>query len=269
MTLDTSLPPIGFGLDELDDRQVAELVPAAWNAGFRAFDTAQLYGNEAALGRALKHVGMAREEVFVTTKVMNRHFSEEAFIASIEESLARLQLECVDLLLVHWPGHTMPVKRQIELLNEAHRLGMASHIGVSNYNSTQLAEAVEVSEIPITTNQVEVHPFLDQRTLRAKAQALNVPLTGFFVMAMGDVPQNETLKAIGARYDKTAAQVALRWVHQLGDVPLTRSTRVARIPENLAIFDFTLSPDEMDEIARLARPDGRIVSPANLAPNWD
>lgn len=267
--MQTPLPPIGFGLDELNSTQVAELIPAAWEAGFRAFDTAQLYGNEAELGQTLQGIGMPRDEVFVTTKVMNRNFSEDRFLPSVEESLERLRLDAVDLLLVHWPGHDMPVERQIELLNEARSRGWTRHIGVSNYNSTQLARAVEISEAPIATNQVEIHPYLDQTTLRTRAHDLGVALTGFFVMAMGAVPRDKALARIGETHGKSAAQVALRWVHQKGDVPLTRSTRADRIPENHAIFDFELSGHQMAEIDAMARPGSRIVSPPNLAPGWD
>lgn len=263
------LPPIGFGLDELDDQQVARLIPAAWQAGFRAFDTAQLYGNEAALGRALRDIGMHRDEVFVTTKVMNSHFSEARFLASVEESLERLKLDAVDLLLVHWPGHGMPIERQIELLNEACARGWTHHIGVSNYNATQLARAVEISEVPIATNQVEIHPYLDQSRLRQQAHKLGVPLTGFFVMAMGAVPRDPVLARIGAAHGKNAAQVVLRWVHQKGDIPLTRTTKPARVAENIAIFDFALSAEEMAVIDGLARTGGRILSPDNLVPMWD
>lgn len=267
--LDRPLPPIGFGLDELDDRQVASLIPMAWEAGFRAFDTAQLYGNEASLGHTLRGIGMSRTEVFVTTKVMNSHFSESRFLPSVQQSLERLDLDFVDLLLVHWPGHGMPIERQIELLNEARARGLTRHIGVSNYNSTQLARAVEISEAPIATNQVEIHPYLDQSTLRQQAHSLGVPLTGFFVMAMGAVPHDPILARIGETHGKNAAQVVLRWVHQKGDVPLTRTTQPKRIPENIAIFDFALSADEMAVIDSLARPGGRILSPDNLAPHWD
>ncbi|WP_438764678.1 aldo/keto reductase [Kushneria sp. TE3] len=267
--MQTLLPPIGFGLDELSDDQVAELIPAAWHAGFRAFDTAQLYGNEAALGQAVQSLGVTRDEIFITTKVMNRHFTEERFLASITESLDRLQLEYVDLLLVHWPGHGMSIERQIELLNEARDRGWTRHIGVSNYNSEQLARAVATSPAPIATNQVEIHPYLDQSVLRARAHALGVPLTGFFVMAMGEVVGDETLADIGRRHGKSAAQVALRWVHQLGDIALTRSTRPERIPGNIDIFDFKLSAEDMQQIQALARPGSRLVSPDNLAPRWD
>lgn len=267
--MNSLLPPIGFGLDELDDQQVAQLIPAAWQAGFRAFDTAQLYGNEAALGRTLRDIGMDRDAVFVTTKVMNSHFSEARFLPSIQESLERLKLDTVDLLLVHWPGHGMPIEHQIELLNEARARGWTRHIGVSNYNATQLARAVEISEAPIATNQVEIHPYLDQSTLRQQAHKLGVPLTGFFVMAMGAVPRDPVLARIGAAHGKNAAQVVLRWAHQKGDVPLTRTTKPTRIAENIAIFDFALSSDEMAMVDGLARRGGRILSPGNLAPTWD
>lgn len=143
--MQTPLLPIGFGLDELSDAQVAQLIPAAWQAGFRAFDTAQLYRNEAALGRAIKVIGMPRDQVFVTTKVMNRNFSEDRFLPSVRESLDRLQLDCVDLLLVHWPGYAMSIERQTDLLNEAHDLGLTRHIGVSNYNATQLESAAQIT----------------------------------------------------------------------------------------------------------------------------
>jgi 2,5-diketo-D-gluconate reductase B len=263
-----SIPALGFGVFRMSDVEVERAVPAALDAGIRHFDTAQIYANEAALGQALAHAGIPRDELFLTTKVWVDNYSHERFAASVDESLEKLRVDRVDLLLLHWPGDTVPLPDQIDLLNGVRTAGKARHIGVSNQNVVQLQETIRRSTAPIVTNQIEVHPYLDQRRTIAAAKAGGVAITAYYGMADGRVPGDPVLRAIGERHGKSAAQVGLRWLVQQGIVALTKTARIERVAENAAIFDFVLSDEDMTEIAGLARADGRLVSPEGLAPDW-
>ena len=262
------IPALGFGVFRMSEAEVEAVIPAALDAGFRHFDTAQIYDNEAALGRALAKAGTRRGDLFLTTKVWVSNYSAERFLASVNESLEKLGVARVDLLLVHWPGDQVPVAQQVAWLNEAQAAGKTRFIGVSNYNRTQLREAVALSAAPIVTNQIEIHPYLDQSAIAATAQDSGTSLTAYFAMADGAVPREALLDKIGARYGKTAAQVALRWLVQRGFIALSKTATPARVAENFAIFDFTLNDADMAAIAGLARADGRIVSPSGLSPDW-
>lgn len=264
-----AIPALGFGVFRASEEEVERVVPAALAAGFRHFDTAQIYRNEAALGRALKAAGVPRDELFITTKVWVDQYGADRFAASVDESLEKLQLDQVDLLLLHWPGDKVPVAEQIERLNAVQRAGKTRHIGVSNQNVAQLRESVRLSGAPIVTNQIEVHPYLDQRAILAAAKELGVSITAYFVLADGKVLNDPVLQAIGQAHGKNAAQVALRWALQQGLVTLSKTARPERAAENAAVFDFELGDAELAAIAALARPDRRIVNPAGLAPVWD
>lgn len=263
------IPALGFGVFRMSDAEVERVVPAALDAGFRHFDTAQIYGNEAALGRALASAGARRDELFLTTKVWVDKYGPAAFAPSVDESLDKLGVEQVDLLLLHWPGTQVPVAEQIALLNDVAEAGRTRAIGVSNQNIAQLRASIAASRRPIVTNQIEMHPYLDQSAMIAAAKAECVALTAYFAMADGAVPNDPLLKEIGARHGKSAAQVALRWLLQQGHVVLSKTARPERVAENMAVFDFTLDDGEMTRIAGLARPDGRRVNPEGLAPAWD
>ncbi|SMO44762.1 aldo/keto reductase [Paracoccus laeviglucosivorans] len=263
-----TIPALGFGVFRMSDAEVGRIVPAALETGFRHFDTAQIYGNEAALGRALRTAGAARDDLFLTTKVWIDNYSADRFAASVDESLDKLGVDRVDLLLLHWPGDKVPVADQIALLNQVQAAGKTRHIGVSNQNLTQLRQSVEASAAPIVTNQIEAHPYLDQQAMLVAAKSAGVALTAYFGMADGAVPRDGLLQQIGAKHGKTAAQVALRWLIQQGFIALSKTANPARLPENFAIFDFDLTPQDMVAIAGLARPDGRLVSPEGLAPDW-
>lgn len=262
------VPALGFGVFRMTETEVAQVIPAALEAGFRHFDTAQIYENEAALGRALAGVGAARADLFLTTKVWVSHYSPAHFAASVAKSLDRLQVDQVDLLLLHWPGDSVPVAAQIEMLNQVQAAGQTRFIGVSNQNRQQLRAAVAQSAAPLLTNQIEMHPYLDQGAMIAAARACGVALTAYYGMADGAVPRDPLLQEIGARHGKSAAQVGLRWLLQQGHIVLTKTAHPARVAENIAVFDFSLSAGEMAAIHALARPDGRIVSPPGLAPDW-
>lgn len=263
------IPPLGFGLFRLSAEEVERVVPAALDAGFRHFDTAQIYGNEDALGRALQKAGVARNEIFLTTKVWITNYAPDLFRPSVEESLARLRVDQVDLLLLHWPGRDVPLEAQIEMLETVHDGGMTRMIGVSNQNRDWLARSVALTGGKIVTNQIEMHPYLDQNAMAAHAASLGVSLTAYFALADGMVPKDPILQEIGANHGKTAAQVALRWLLQQGHKVLTKTARPERVAENLAVNDFTLSPDEMARISDLARPDGRLIKRPDLTPGRD
>lgn len=267
----SNIPALGFGTFRMTEDEVLSILPAALAAGFRHVDTAQAYRNEAAVGEALEESGVPRCEIFLTTKVWVSNFAHDAFLASVEDSLGKLRTDYVDLLLLHWPGGSdVPHAEQIESLNEVQRRGWTRHVGVSNYNVTQMADAIRRSPAKIATNQVEYHPWLDQSKLLAAARAAGVSVTAYYAMADGKSARDPVLAEIGRAHGKSAAQVALRWLVQQPDVvALSKTAKVSRLGENLAVFDFELSEEEMARIFALARADGRIVSPKELAPAWD
>ena len=259
----------GLGTFRLKGQTVIDSVRNALDVGYRAIDTAQIYGNEAALGHALLEAGAKRDELFLTTKVWVDNYRTERFAASVDESLDKLGVDRVDLLLLHWPGDAVPIPEQIAMLDAVQAAGKTRHVGVSNQNAAQMAQSVRLSRAPIVTNQVEIHPYLDQTDLIAAAKACGVALTAYYGMADGRVPRDPSLGAIGDRYGKTAAQVVLRWLVQQGFVALTKTARPERVAQNAAIFDFVLSEPDMAAIAAPARADGRLVSPPRLAPDWN
>lgn len=265
-----SIPALGFGTFRIPGADVLRIVPHALKAGFRHIDTAQIYGNEAEVGEAIAASGVARSEVFLTTKVWVENYRHDAFLASVDESLKKLKTDYVDLLLLHWPNAAVSLAEQIGALNAVRQAGKVRHIGVSNFSTALMAEAVKLSRAPIVTNQIEYHPYIDQDVVIAAAKAAGMSVTGYYGMADGKVFTDPVLKEIAAGRGKSVAQVVLRWlVQQPGVVALSKTVSEARVDENLAIFDFELSADEMAAIHALAGPDGRIVSPDGLAPVWD
>lgn len=263
------IPALGFGVFRMSDAEVERVVPAALEAGFTHFDTAQIYGNEAALGRALQAAGTRRQDLFLTTKVWVDNYSPENFAASVDESLDKLKVDQVDLLLLHWPADKVAIADQIEMLNAVQAAGKTRFIGVSNQNIAQLKESISSSKAPIVTNQIELHPYLDQSAMIDAARAAGVAITAYYGMADGAVPKDPVLQRIGNAHGKSAAQVGLRWLIQQGFVALSKTAKPERVLENFAIFDFVLSDEDMAAIGKLARPNGRLVSPPGLAPSWD
>ncbi|TFV49659.1 aldo/keto reductase [Bradyrhizobium niftali] len=267
--LGAEIPALGFGVFRMSDAEVEAAVPAALEAGFRHFDTAQIYQNEAALGRVLRSARVRREDLFLTTKVWVDNYSKDKFSASVDQSLDKLGIDRVDLLLLHWPGDKVSIADQISLLNEAQEAGKTRFVGVSNQNIAQTMESIALSRAPIVTNQIEVHPYLDQSAVAAAAKAAGVAITAYYGMADGAMPRHPLLQKIGARHGKSAAQVALRWLVQQDYVALSKTAKPERVAENFAIFDFALTEEDMAAIGKLARPTGRLVSPPGLAPVWD
>lgn len=264
------IPALGFGTFRMPGDEVLKILPTALKVGFRHVDTAQIYGNEAEVGAAIAGSGIARGEIFLTTKVWVDKYAHKDFIPSVDESLKKLKTDYVDLLLLHWPQSPVPLAERIGALNEVVKAGKVRHIGLSNCNTAMMGEAVTLSDAPIVTNQVEYHPYLDQSKVLSAARSYGMSVTAYYLMANGKVPNDPLLKDIGARHGKTAAQVALRWaLQQQGVIALSKTATESRLAENFAVLDFSLAPEEMDAIHALAKPDGRIVAPAHLRPEWD
>ncbi|MUZ73940.1 aldo/keto reductase [Agrobacterium vitis] len=263
------IPALGLGVFRMSDEEVEKVVPAALEAGFRHFDTAQIYQNEAALGRALQAAGARRDDLFLTTKVWVDNYDPAKFGASVDESLDKLKVDRVDLLLLHWPADKIAIADQIDMLNAVQVAGKTRFIGVSNQNIAQLKVSLAHSKAPIVTNQIELHPYLDQHVMAEAAKAAGVAITPYFGMADGKVPGEPLLQEIGRKHGKSAAQVGLRWSIQQGFIVLSKTAKPERVAENFAVFDFQLSADEMASISKLARPEGRLVSPPGLAPDWN
>jgi diketogulonate reductase-like aldo/keto reductase len=264
------IPVLGFGTYGMAGSQLQGVLVAALQRGFRHIDTAQMYQNEADVGAAIRASGVARNAVFVTTKVWVGNYPRQRFMASVDESLRNLQTDYIDLLLVHWPRGGAPIEEQIEGLNRAADAGKVRHIGVSNYNATMMREAAALSTRPLVTNQVEYHPFLDQSAVLRQVMSSGSSLMAYCGMAVGRVFETPLLRDMAARHDRSVAQIVLRWlIQQPGVVALSRTEKVERLPQNTEIFGFALTGDEMDAIGSLKTLGSRIVNPPQLAPAWD
>jgi diketogulonate reductase-like aldo/keto reductase len=265
-----AIPSLGFGTFRMEGKDVLRMVPAALGQGFRHIDTAQIYRNEADVGEAIAVSSVPRGDIFLTTKVWIDNFPPNRFMASVDESLAKLRTEYVDLLLLHWPNGTVPLPDQIGALNAVRNAGKARHIGVSNYTIALLAEASSLGPAPLVTNQVEYHPYLDQSKLLAAMREAGVALTAYYAMADGKVLGDPVLADIAASYGRSIAQIVLRWlIQQDGVVALTKTVSEARARSNAAIFNFELDAPEMAAISLLASADGRQLKPDGLSPDWD
>jgi diketogulonate reductase-like aldo/keto reductase len=247
-----------------------DLVAAALHAGFRHIDTAQVYVNEAEVGRGVARSGLPRSDVFIATKVWAANCDPRRMPSSVDESLRLLGTDYVDLLLLHWPHAGVPLEDQIGALNDIARAGKARHIGVSNYNRNLLDRAIGLSQLPLATHQFEYHPYLDQRPLVAATRGAGIAVTAYCAMAVGRVFTDPILAEIAGRTGRSISQVVLRWlVQQDGVVALSRTSNPERLAENAALFDFELSSHDMNAIFALAEPASRIVDPPGLAPVWD
>jgi diketogulonate reductase-like aldo/keto reductase len=266
------IPVLGFGTMTLKDDRCVELVEAALQLGYRHLDTAQMYGNEREVGQGLREglrgSGLRREDVFLTTKVWFNRLAPGDLERSVNESLEKLGLPFVDLLMIHWPNAQIPLAGSIAALGKIREQGLAKNIGVANFNIAMIEEAAALAREPIAVLQIEAHPYLDQSKVIAVARQHGMAVVGYCPLARGKVPADATLQKIGRAHGKTASQVALRFLEQHGIIPIPRTSKRERLAENLGSLDFVLSEAEMAEIGKLRRPDGRIVSPPQ-APQWD
>jgi 2,5-diketo-D-gluconate reductase B len=251
------IPAIGLGTWELRGRTCARLVEQALRLGYRHLDTAQIYENEREVGEGLRASGVPRGEVFVTTKVWTSHFAPHDLERSAKESLTRLRLSEVDLLLLHWPNPRVPLSETLDALAHVRKLGMARHIGVSNFTIALMEEAIEKCPAPLVCNQVEYHPYIDQTGVREACAQHDMALVAYSPIAKGRVRKDELLTRIGSAHGKSAAQVCLRWLVQQDVSAIPRTSRLERLSENIEIFDFELSAAETAEISAMSRSEGR------------
>lgn len=263
-----AIPARGFGTWRLTGEACVAAVAAALDCGYRHIDTARVYDNEREVGAALAASGLARDAVFVTTKVWFEDLAAGALERSAEGSLKRLGLSAVDLLLVHWPNPAIALKETIGALCRTRESGLARHIGVSNFPVPLLEEAVAHARAPLVCNQCEYHPWLDQSAVIAACARHGMAFTAYSPLGKGDLVQAAPIRAIAERIGRTPAQVVLRWHLQQGVVAIPRSGTRAHIAENFRIDDFALSDADMAAIFALRRPDGRLVDPG-WAPRWD
>jgi diketogulonate reductase-like aldo/keto reductase len=263
-----SMPIVGFGTFPLKGAEAERCVSTALELGYRHIDTAQMYGNEAEVGRALAASGLKRDAVFVTTKIEPNNYAPKTFNASLDASLKALRLDRVDLLLLHWPNPKFSLKETIGLLVAAREAGKTRHIGVSNLNVTDVKRAAALSGNTLATNQVEFHPLLDQSKLKAACEALGMPLTAYCPVARGRILESPELATIAKANGRTVAQVAMRWIVQQGvaAIPMSRSRQ--HIADNLAILDFALSDADIAAITKLTKRNLRVVPLDWFAEAW-
>ena len=262
------IPALGLGTWELSGRTCARVVEQALRLGYRHIDTAQVYDNEREVGEGIRASAARRDSVFVTTKVWTNHFAPHDLERSVKESLVKLRLPAVDLLLLHWPNPHVPLAETLGALAHAKRMGLTRHIGVSNFTVELIEEAVAACPEPLVCDQVEFHPYLDQTKVRAACDQHGLALVAYSPIAKGRIKTDATLGEIGRAHAKTPAQICLRWLVQQKVVAIPRTSRVERLSENIEIFDFELSSDEMSQIAALAHPKGRLTD-FGFAPKWD
>lgn len=264
-----SIPALGFGTYQLEDQTARQMVKVALDIGYRHIDTAQIYENEAAVGQGIRASGVARDEIFLTTKVWVDRFSRERLAPSVDDSLKKLKTDYVDLLLLHWPNPDVPLIETLDALMKVQATGKARHIGVSNFTTRLMQESAQIcGKGTLVNNQVEYHPYLWQGKVIEKAKQLDMVVTAYRPIAKGKIFEDETLKQIAVNHGKNAAQVTLRWMFQQGVVAIPRTSQPEHAEQNFDIFDFELSASELAQIDAL-RGDGRLVSPDSLAPEWD
>lgn len=254
------VPALGLGTGQLRGRTCYRAVRQALELGYRHLDTAQFYDNEQTVGRAVRDSGLERAELFVTTKVWRTNVAGDRAAASAEESLRRLGTGYVDLLLVHWPVEQVPLAETMAALRRVQEAGLVRHLGVSNFRPDQVREARRYA--PVACAQVEYHPLLSQEALLRQAAELDFMVTAYSPTAQGAVGDEPVLRRLARERGRTPVQIALRWLVQQPRVAaIPRSHNPGHLATNLTIFDFTLSPEEMREIGRVARRRGLRLQP--------
>ena len=264
------MPALGFGTSPMTGGMSAETVLAALKAGYRHIDTARKYGTESAVGEAMRASDLPRQDIFLTTKVSHENLRPADFAKSVDESLAALGVDYLDLLLVHWPNPSIALSETMPALADAKRRGLARHIGVANFNIALLDEAVRLCPEPLVALQAEYHPYLDQSKLLAAVRRHKLVFIAHCPLGRGRLFGDPVLAQIAGEHGRTVAQVALRWSLQQNVAPIPFSSKPQRIAENFMVFDFALSADDIARIAALKRANGRIANPVGRVPSgWD
>ncbi|CAJ1506596.1 aldo/keto reductase [[Mycobacterium] holstebronense] len=249
---DRTMPTLGIGVAELSEAETERAVSTALELGCRLIDTAKVYGNEAAVGRAVAASGIPREEVFVTTKLANADQGLTAAIEACKASLERLGMDYVDLYLVHWPAPSLGMYvDSYGGLIQARELGLARSIGVCNFTANHLDDVIDLAFETPSVNQIELHPLLNQAELRAANAERGIITQAYSPLAVGRLLEHPTVTAIAGEYGKTPAQVLIRWSLQLGNVVIPRSAQPERIAANLDVFGFELADEHMESLGGL------------------
>lgn len=240
------IPQIGLGVWQVPDDVAEHACTTAFEVGYRHIDTAALYGNEEGVGRAIAASGLARDEVYITTKVWNTDHGRERTYAAMDASLDRLGLDYVDLYLIHWPTPARDLYVQTwEAVLELQQRGLTRSVGVSNFHAPHLRRIIDETGVTPVINQIELHPWLPQREIRSLDAELGVITEAWSPLASGGLIDDPRLVAIGAKYGKSTAQVMIRWHLQIGNVVLPKSITPSRIRENIEVFDFALDADDI------------------------
>ena len=247
----TQIPALGLGTYKLAGREGEKQIERALQLGYRHIDTAEMYGNEEEVGKAVKNSGIKREDIFITTKVWPSNFSKNKFVAGVEESLRKLKIDTIDLLLLHWPGNDEVNKLAAELLNDCLHKQYTKLAGVSNFNIQQLQAAQKI--VPVSCNQVEYSPYNNNKALLKYMQQHNMFLTAYSPLARGAVLQQPVIKKLAGTYNKSGAQIVLRWLLQQQNVAaIPKAGSEKHSLQNLEVFDFELSEDDMQQVFALA-----------------
>lgn len=260
------VPALGFGTFQLEGGDCRNAVSKALEIGYRHVDTARMYGNETEVGKGIRESSVDREDIFLTSKIWRDHLEADDLIRELQNSLRELQTDYLDLLLIHWPNPDIPLSSTLDAMLKMKEKGYIRHLGVSNFPSALLKQAVE--QAPVLCDQVEYHPLLSQDALLAAAGEHDLMLTAYSPLAQGEVASNSELEAIGKPYGKSATQVGLRWLlEQPQVVAIPRSSKPEHIQQNFEVFDFELSVQDKERIDRLPK-DQRQINPG-FAPEWD
>lgn len=266
-----TIPAFGLGTFRLQDDVVIHSVKTALELGYRAVDTAQIYENEAAVSQAIAESGIARHQLFITTKIWIENLSAEKLIPSLQQSLSKLRTNYVDLTLIHWPspGAVVSVKESMQALMAAKEAGLTRQIGISNFPIALMKEAIAAVGIEnIATNQIELHPFLQNREVVEFAKQQGLHITSYMTLAYGEALRDATIQSIAHKHQATPAQIVLAWAMQSGFSVIPSSTKRDNLASNMDAANLMLDAEDMKSISSLDRQQ-RLVSPEGLAPDWD
>lgn len=264
----TRIPEVGLGTHRLYGKECKRTVSEALDIGYRHIDTAQMYKNEKEVGDAVYSSNVDREDVFITTKLWHTNLDHDDVLQTVEDSLRVMRSHYVDLLLIHWPNSQYPLEQTLEAMLVLKDQGKAMNIGISNFPMNLTQKVVEELRIPIFTNQVEFHPFLDQLDLLDYSYDNDFLITAYSPLAQGKVLENDLLNEIAEEHGKTPAQVSLRWlIEQENVITIPKASSREHLQQNIDIFDFELSDEEFEKIDGLDK-NLRLVNPT-FAPKWD
>ena len=242
------MPMLGLGTWQLKGRQCRSIIKEAIELGYTHIDTAWMYQNQREIGRALRDIRIDRDEIFLTTKIWNTHLKYDDVLTQFAECLSDLQMDYVDLLLIHWPNDDIPYNDTFSAFKKLYDAGQVRSVGISNFSEAQVAKACEVSELPICTNQVEYNVRRNRSELRDYCSERDVVMTAHRPLAVGNLASDAVLSEIGEKHEKTAAQVALRWLIQQDVIAIPKSGSVPHLQENLDVFEWALTDAEMEKL---------------------